>query len=70
MCICALTNLNLLQSLFSSIFLPLSPSLCVQHLLVDIKGIDGDFLDSESRLAKAMVDTVKAAGLNMLSYRK
>eukprot|EP00529_Nitzschia_sp_RCC80_P009392 CAMPEP_0113523412 /NCGR_PEP_ID=MMETSP0014_2-20120614/45692_1 /TAXON_ID=2857 /ORGANISM="Nitzschia sp." /LENGTH=770 /DNA_ID=CAMNT_0000421501 /DNA_START=94 /DNA_END=2406 /DNA_ORIENTATION=+ /assembly_acc=CAM_ASM_000159 len=39
-----------------------------QHLLVDIKGIEGDFLDSEKRLAQAMVDTVKSAGLNMLSY--
>ncbi|KAG7357242.1 spermidine synthase [Nitzschia inconspicua] len=39
-----------------------------QHLLVDIKGIEGDFLDSEERLAKAMVDTVSAAGLTMLSY--
>mmetsp|Transcript_10317 Transcript_10317/g.15166 ORF Transcript_10317/g.15166 Transcript_10317/m.15166 type:complete len:748 (-) Transcript_10317:198-2441(-) len=39
-----------------------------QHLLVDIKGIDADFLDSEERLAKAMVDAVKAGGLSMLSY--
>lgn len=39
-----------------------------QHLLVDIKGIDSDFLDSEERLAKAMVDAVKAGGLSMLSY--
>lgn len=39
-----------------------------QHLLVDIKGIEGDFLDSEERLAKAMVDTVSEAGLTMLSY--
>jgi S-adenosylmethionine decarboxylase proenzyme len=37
-------------------------------LLVDIKGIEADFLDSEERLSKAMVDTVAAAGLNMLSY--
>jgi spermidine synthase len=36
--------------------------------LVDIKGIEGDFLDSEERLAKAMVDTVNIAGLTMLSY--
>lgn len=39
-----------------------------QHLLVDMAGVDGDFLDSEERLAKAMVDTVKAANLSMLSY--
>lgn len=39
-----------------------------QHLLVDIKGIDADFLDSEERLAQAMVDAVKAGGLSMLSY--
>ncbi|KAL3922834.1 MAG: hypothetical protein SGILL_001989 [Bacillariaceae sp.] len=39
-----------------------------QHLLVDIKGIEGDFLDSEERLAKAMVTTVTDAGLTMLSY--
>ena len=39
-----------------------------QHLLVDIKGVDGDFLDSEERLAKAMVDAVDAGGLTMLSY--
>jgi S-adenosylmethionine decarboxylase proenzyme len=37
-------------------------------LLVDIKGIEADFLDSEERLSKAMVDTVAAAGLTMLSY--
>ena len=39
-----------------------------QHLLVDIKGVDSDFLDSEERLAKAMVDAVDAGGLTMLSY--
>mmetsp|Transcript_4158 Transcript_4158/g.4710 ORF Transcript_4158/g.4710 Transcript_4158/m.4710 type:complete len:761 (-) Transcript_4158:238-2520(-) len=39
-----------------------------QHLLVDIKGIEADFLDSEERLAKAMVGTVNHAGLTMLSY--
>eukprot|EP00980_Cylindrotheca_fusiformis_P012269 scaffold2999_cov113-Cylindrotheca_fusiformis.AAC.4 len=39
-----------------------------QHLLVDIKGIEAAFLDSEERLAKAMVDTVKSAELTMLSY--
>lgn len=40
----------------------------LQHLLVDIKGIEADFLDSESRLAHAMVETVKQSGLTMLSY--
>ncbi len=35
---------------------------------MDIKGIESDFLDSEERLAKAMVDTVKHSGLTMLSY--
>jgi S-adenosylmethionine decarboxylase proenzyme len=35
---------------------------------VDIKGIESDFLDSEERLSKAMVDTVTTAGLTMLSY--
>jgi S-adenosylmethionine decarboxylase proenzyme len=35
---------------------------------VDIKGIEADFLDAEARLSKAMVDTVVAAGLTMLSY--
>eukprot|EP00526_Cylindrotheca_closterium_P006665 CAMPEP_0113659656 /NCGR_PEP_ID=MMETSP0017_2-20120614/32479_1 /TAXON_ID=2856 /ORGANISM="Cylindrotheca closterium" /LENGTH=739 /DNA_ID=CAMNT_0000574231 /DNA_START=119 /DNA_END=2338 /DNA_ORIENTATION=- /assembly_acc=CAM_ASM_000147 len=39
-----------------------------QHLLVDIKGIEAAFLDSEERLAHAMVETVKGAGLTMLSY--
>lgn len=33
-----------------------------QHLLVDIKGVEGDFLNSEERLSKALVDTVKEAG--------
>jgi S-adenosylmethionine decarboxylase proenzyme len=39
-----------------------------QHLLVDIEGVDGEFLNSEERLSKAMVDTVNEAGLHMLSY--
>ena len=33
-----------------------------QHLLVDIKGVEGAFLNSEERLSKAMVDTVEEAG--------
>jgi S-adenosylmethionine decarboxylase proenzyme len=39
-----------------------------QHLLVDIKNIEAAFLNSESRLAQAMVDVVKAGGLTLLSY--
>jgi S-adenosylmethionine decarboxylase proenzyme len=39
-----------------------------QHLLIDIKNIEGDFLDSVDRLAHAMVESVKAGGLTMLSY--
>jgi S-adenosylmethionine decarboxylase proenzyme len=35
---------------------------------VDIKGIEAAFLDSEERLANAMVETVKSAALTMLSY--
>jgi hypothetical protein len=56
-------------SSYTNFFLSFFPSSCVlQHLLVDIKGIEADFLDSEVRLAKAMVDTVNNAGLTMLSY--
>ena len=39
-----------------------------QHLLVDIKGIEADFLDSEARLSQAMVQTVEESGLTLLSY--
>lgn len=39
-----------------------------QHLLIDIKNLEAAFLNSESRLADAMVNSVKAAGLTMLSY--
>lgn len=39
-----------------------------QHLLVDIKHVDGSFLNSETRLATAMVDLVNLSGLTMLSY--
>jgi S-adenosylmethionine decarboxylase proenzyme len=39
-----------------------------QHLLVDMAGVDGEFLDSEERLSKAMVGVVQEAGLSMLSY--
>ena len=39
-----------------------------QHLLVDIRNIEAAFLNSESRLADAMQETVRAGGLTMLSY--
>jgi S-adenosylmethionine decarboxylase proenzyme len=39
-----------------------------QHLLVDLENIDPDFLNSETRIAQAMVDIVTVSGLTMLSY--
>ncbi|GAX19841.1 hypothetical protein FisN_11Lh287 [Fistulifera solaris] len=39
-----------------------------QHMLVDIKNVDGSFLNSELRLANAMVELVRLSGLTMLSY--
>jgi hypothetical protein len=39
-----------------------------QHLLVDIKSVDGAFLNSKDRLASAMVNLVNMSGLTMLSY--
>ena len=39
-----------------------------QHLLVDIKNVDGHFLNSEGRLAQAMVNLISDSGLTMLSY--
>jgi len=39
-----------------------------QHLLVDIQRVEEAFLNSEERLADAMVRSVEAAGLTMLSY--
>jgi S-adenosylmethionine decarboxylase proenzyme len=39
-----------------------------QHLLVDLKGVDADFLNSEERLSKAMVEVVRETGLTLLSY--
>uniref|UniRef100_A0A7S2HCC7 PABS domain-containing protein n=1 Tax=Helicotheca tamesis TaxID=374047 RepID=A0A7S2HCC7_9STRA len=39
-----------------------------QHLLVDIKDVDGSFLNSEERLAQAMVDVVNDSKLTLLSY--
>jgi len=39
-----------------------------QHLLVDIKNVDGTFLNSEVRLAQAMVDVINESKLTLLSY--
>ena len=39
-----------------------------QHLLVDIKNVDGNFLNSEQRLAEAMVSVVNESKLTLLSY--
>jgi len=39
-----------------------------QHLLVDIRGLEAEFLNSEERLAGAMVEVVNAASLTLLSY--
>jgi len=39
-----------------------------QHLLIDIKNVDSAFLDSEMRLAQAMLDVVNESKLTLLSY--
>jgi len=39
-----------------------------QHLLIDIKSVNGVFLNSEEQLAQAMVDLINLSGLTMLSY--
>jgi len=39
-----------------------------QHLLVDIKNVDGTFLNSELRLAEAMISVVNESRLTLLSY--
>jgi|EP00979_Chaetoceros_neogracilis_P011123 hypothetical protein len=39
-----------------------------QHLLVDLMNVEADFLNSEERLADAMVESVKMGGLTLLSY--
>jgi len=39
-----------------------------QHLLVDIKNVDGNFLNDEGRLAQAMIDVVAESQLTLLSY--
>ena len=39
-----------------------------QHLMVDIKNVDGTFLNSSKRLAEALVDVVNETKLTLLSY--
>jgi len=39
-----------------------------QHLLVDLKNVEYDFLNSEDRLAQAMVNVVRDSKLTLLSY--
>ena len=39
-----------------------------QHLLADIKHVDPDFLNSEERLAAAMIEMVNKSKLTLLSY--
>jgi len=39
-----------------------------QHLLLDFKDVDSDFLNSEERLAKAMIELTNESGLTLLSY--
>ena len=39
-----------------------------QHLLIDIENVDGQFLNSEERLAEAMITLVNECGLTLLSY--
>jgi spermidine synthase len=39
-----------------------------QHLLIDIKNVNSDFLSSEVRLAQAMIDVVNESQLTLLSY--
>lgn len=39
-----------------------------QHLLVDIKNVDPEFLNSEDRLAAAMVELIQVSKLTLLSY--
>lgn len=39
-----------------------------QHLLLDIENVDGAFLNSEERLAHAMLELVGECGLTLLSY--
>ena len=42
--------------------------LVTEHLMVDIKNVDGSFLNSERRLANAMLEVVSEAHLTLRSY--
>jgi len=39
-----------------------------QHLLIDIKDVDANFLNSEERLATAMIELINESKLTLLSY--
>jgi len=39
-----------------------------QHLVIDMNGVDTDFLKSEERLVTAMKDTAKAVGFDSINY--
>mmetsp|Transcript_10902 Transcript_10902/g.24080 ORF Transcript_10902/g.24080 Transcript_10902/m.24080 type:complete len:970 (-) Transcript_10902:202-3111(-) len=39
-----------------------------QHLLIDIKDVDSNFLNSEERLATAMIELINESKLTLLSY--
>ena len=39
-----------------------------QHLLVDIKDVDSEFLNDETRLATAMIELINESKLTLLSY--
>jgi len=39
-----------------------------QHILIDIKNVDGEFLNSDARLAKAMIELIVDSKLTLLSY--
>ena len=39
-----------------------------QHLLVDIKDVDSEFLNDETRLAMAMIELINESKLTLLSY--
>ena len=55
--------------LFSN-FLTISQTLTTigQHLLIDIKDVDSTFLNSEERLATAIIDLINESQLTLLSY--
>jgi len=44
------------------------PEPSAEHLMVDIKNVDGAFLNSETRLARAIINLVNEADLPLLSY--